>query len=139
MKEALYKIVGYIARIHEKILALNDRYEYNFSDKQLHFIVIGILGMGMIFVVHPFFKWLAKRGHVLIISWLYVFTLIIVLTFSIEIGQRVTRTGVMDFGDIVFGVGGFLLMFGVFAAFRLALKCLVHLFEILKKRFTAEK
>ncbi len=52
------------------------------------------------------------------ISWIYVFTLIIVITFAIEIGQRVTNTGVMEFKDIVFGVFGFICMFLVFSAVR---------------------
>mgnify|MGYP006990136537 CR=1 FL=1 len=45
-------------------------------------------------------------------------TLIIVITFAIEIGQRVTHTGVMDFADIVFGVVGFICMFFVFSVIR---------------------
>jgi len=33
--------------------------------------------------VYPVFKWLAKRNHVMVIAWIYVFTLIIVITFAI--------------------------------------------------------
>ena len=62
MKELLYWIVECIAKIHSWLLRLNDAYEYNFTDKQLHFLVIGVLGMGLIFTVYPVFKWLAKRG-----------------------------------------------------------------------------
>jgi len=118
MKEILYWIVELIAQIHNKILGLNDAYEYNFTDKELHFLVIGALGLAMIFVVYPIFKWLAKRGHIMTISWIYVFTLIIVITFAIEIGQRVTGTGAMEFADIVFGIVGFICMFLMFAAVR---------------------
>lgn len=118
MRELLYLIVGLIAKAHSYIMRLNDKYEYHFTDKQLHFLIIGIIGMVMIFIVHPLFTHLAKNGHVLVISWIYVFTLIIVITFAIEIGQKVTNTGVMEFDDIVFGVGGFILMFLVFATIR---------------------
>ncbi|MCR5676311.1 MAG: hypothetical protein K6G16_11440 [Lachnospiraceae bacterium] len=118
MKEILYHIVGIIADSHERILTLNDAYEYNFSDSQLHFLVIGIIGMLLLFVVHPVFSALARHGHVLTISWLYVFTVILVLTFAIEIGQVVTNTGRMEFSDIVFGMGGFLLMFLIYAILR---------------------
>ena len=118
MKSFLYWIVEIIAKIHNKLLGLNDAYEYNLSDKEFHFLVIGALGMGMIFVVYPVFKWLAKRGHIMTISWIYVFTLIIVITFAIEIGQRVTNTGVMEFADIAFGIVGFICMFVIFAAVR---------------------
>ena len=51
MKELLYWIVEWIAKIHSHILRLNDAYEYNFTDKELHFLVIGMMGMGFIFVV----------------------------------------------------------------------------------------
>lgn len=118
MKELLYRIVGLIARIHNYLLQLNDAYEYHFSDKELHFLVIGLLGMAMVFVIYPLFKWLARRNHEMVITWIYVFTLIIVITFAIEIGQTVTGTGSMEFADIVFGVVGFIVMFAVFAAVR---------------------
>lgn len=72
----------------------------------------------MIFIVHPIFKWLVKHNHVMVISWLYVFTVILVITFAIEIGQKVTGTGAMEFADIVFGVVGFLAMFLIFALIR---------------------
>ena len=118
MKELLYWIVEWIAKIHIHILRLNDAYEYNFTDKELHFLVIGMMGMGFIFVVYPVFKWLAKHDHVMVIAWIYVLTLIIVITFAIEIGQKVTGTGNMEFADIVMGVFGFIVMFLVFSVVR---------------------
>ncbi len=123
LKLILYAVVSFIARMHDKILELNDAYEYNFSDKELHFLVIGIIGMAMLFGIHMLFSFLARHGHILVISWLYVLTLIIVLAFAIEIGQRTTGTGTMQFADIVAGIGGFLIMFLVFAVIRfIALK-----------------
>ena len=74
--------------------------------------------MLMLFVVYPFFKWLAKCNAIMTISWIYVFTLIIVLTFAIEICQKVSHTGVMEFADIMFGLVGFIVMFSVFAIIR---------------------
>ncbi|WP_276948055.1 hypothetical protein [Acetatifactor muris] len=118
MTEFLYWIVELIARMHSWLLKLNDAYEYNFSDKELHFLIIGALGMAMIFVIHPMFKWLARNNHIMVISWIYVFTLIIVITFAIEIGQRVTHTGSMEFADIMFGVMGFICMFLIFSVIR---------------------
>ena len=118
MKELLYWIVEWIAKIHSHILRLNDAYEYNFTDKELHFLVIGMMGMGFIFVVYPVFKWLAKHEHVMVIAWIYVLTLIIVITFAIEIGQKVTGTGNMEFADMVMGVFGFIVMFLVLSVLR---------------------
>ena len=74
--------------------------------------------MLMIFVVYPLFKWLAGKKHVMMIAWIYVFTLIIVITFAIEIGQKISNTGNMEFADIMFGVMGFIVMFAVFAVIR---------------------
>ena len=131
MSEILYGIVKIIAKLHDYIMHLNDAFEYNFNDKTMHFIVIGILGMMMLFVVYPLFKWLAEKKHVMVIAWIYVFTLIIVITFAIEIGQKITHTGNMEFADIMFGVIGFALMFIVFSVFR-AIYHLIKLW-ILKK------
>ncbi|MCH5345340.1 MAG: hypothetical protein J1E64_15040 [Acetatifactor sp.] len=118
MGRVLYWLVELVARVHSYLLRLNDAYEYNFSDKELHFLIIGVLGMVMIFVVYPLFKWLARNNHVMIVSWIYVFTLILVITFAIEIGQRITHTGNMEFADIMFGVLGFISMFIVFSVVR---------------------
>ena len=117
MTDLLYAIVEIIAQIHTAILTWNDSFETTFTDKELHFIVIGLLGMGMLFVIYPLFKLLSKN-HVLIIAWIYVFTVIMVIVFAIEIGQGFTGTGTMDFDDIVAGVVGFMAMFIVFAVIR---------------------
>lgn len=127
MNTFLYSILDIIYNAHEYILSLNDAYEANFSDKELHFIVIGAIGMAMVFIIHPLFTILAKRNHVLVISWIYVFTLIVLLTFAIEIAQKISKTGSMEFADIVFGVWGFMLMFLVFALVRGIILGIYHL------------
>lgn len=119
MKALLYWCVGMIAKIHNYILQLNNNFEYNFSDKELHFLVIGLLGLFMVFAIYPLFRWLARRHHEMVITWIYVFTLIVVITFAIEIGQNITGTGTMEFADIAFGVVGFIVMFAAFALVRM--------------------
>lgn len=133
MKELLYKIVEYIAKIHNYLLRLNDANEYNFTDKELHFLVVGVMGMIFIFMVYPIFKWLANRDHVMVIAWIYVFTLIIVITFAIEIGQKVTNTGNMEFADIMMGVMGFVVMFVVFAIIREVYKGIRNILQSILK------
>lgn len=134
MNTFLYGILDIITEAHTYILSLNDAYEANLTDKQLHFIVIGIIGMAMIFIIHPLFTLLAKTNHVLVISWIYVFTLIVLLTFAIEIGQKISHSGVMDFQDIVFGVWGFMLMFLIFALIRSIIIGIIHLIRDLIRR-----
>ena len=53
VKELLYAGVGLVSLLHNKIMQLNNAYETNLSDKDLHFLVIGLLGMGLIFVIYP--------------------------------------------------------------------------------------
>lgn len=134
MKELLYWAVGLVAELHNAIMHVNDANEVNFTDKELHFLVIGLLGMAMIFVVYPLFKFLAKRDHEMVIAWIYVFTVIIVITFAIEIGQKITNTGHMEFADIAYGIVGFLAMFVVFAFIRGLYHLVLQLIQYLKER-----
>lgn len=127
LKQLLYQAMDWMAMVHDRISRLNDQFEGTFSDKQMHFLVIGVLGLLLVFAVHPLFRHLAKTNHVMVISWIYVFTLILVITFAIEIGQRLSGTGDMEFADIVSGIGGFICMFAVFALIRAAVSGIARL------------
>ena len=129
MSDFLYGVVKAIANIHSLILSLNDAYEYNFSDKELHFIVIGALGILLVLAIYPLFKLMARNGHIMAITWIYVFTLILVLTFAIEIGQKVSGTGVMDSADVVSGIFGFIVLFAIFDLVRLIIKGIARLIK----------
>ena len=126
MADLLYYLVEKMAGIHDALMTLNDSYETMFSDKELHFIVIGVLGMALLFVIFPLFKALS-RHHVLVIAWIYVFTVMIVVTFAIEIGQGITNTGNMEMEDIVSGLAGFMFLFIIFAVLRMIVLGIVHL------------
>lgn len=128
MKDFLYGIVYRLADIHNWILQLNNDFEYNLSDKELHFLVIGLVGMVLFALVHPVVRSLARRGWEMAISWLYTLTLVVVLTFGIEIGQKVTATGSMDFADIVSGVVGFLVGFALYFLLYLVYRLVRRLF-----------
>lgn len=113
MKDFLYVMVDWVAKVHDGFLALSKSQGARFTDKQLHFIVIGVLGLFIYFVVHAVFKRLATKS-VASISWIYTLTLIGVITFAIEIGQHVTNTGAMEAMDIVRGIEGVLVMGAVY-------------------------
>lgn len=130
MTKFLYTIVGWIAKIHTFILGINDTYEYQFTDKELHFLVIGALGILLILAIYPIFKFLAKHDHIMTITAIYVFTLIVVITFAIEIGQKITNTGNMEFADILFGVTGFICMY---LGLIVIISIVKFIFEIIKK------
>ena len=118
MRDFLYLFTTWVARVHEHILGINDSGQYYLTDKQLHFWVIGIFGMLLILLIQPVFKGLAENGHTLVITWIYVFTVVLVITFAIEIGQWYTGTGVMESEDIAYGVTGFLVLFLIYAIIR---------------------
>ncbi len=119
MGNLLYPLISFITTIHNKILSLNDSKEFYFNDKELHFLVIGLLGMALIFVLYPIFKMLAEKGYTMTITWIYVFTVLIVISFAIEIGQWYTGTGAVELADVTSGLVGFLAMFIVFALVRM--------------------
>ena len=106
--------VNIIAKFHTKIMALNDTFGWALSDKWLHFFVIGVVGFCLLFVIQPIFKYLANHDGTIIISFVYAFTLILVITFAIEIGQKYSGSGDMDFKDILSGIAGFFVFFGVY-------------------------
>ena len=128
----LFKLMAWITRAHDYILTFNDRFEVNLSDKQMHFLVIGTIGLGLILIIYPLFKWLSSKKRVLAITWIYVLTVLVVLTFAIEIGQGITGTGSMEFGDIVAGMQGFFALTAVIIALRTviwAIRTIVGLFR----------
>ena len=115
-RDFLANMVRVVTYLHTRILGLNDSYELYLSDKELHFYVVAITGVLLILVLYPLFRYLVKRNKTLYIVWIYVFTFLFAFTLLIEIGQRLTGTGMMDYMDTVAGLVGFLLAsFVVFA------------------------
>ena len=102
-----------IAQVHEYILRVNDSKGSLLSDKELHLIVMGLLGMMLFFLTFAVFKVVEKlyKHSTMIYSFIFTFTNLVVISFAIEIGQRLSRTGNMEFMDILFGLWGFIILF----------------------------
>lgn len=115
MENFLWSLITHVSNLHYQIMNINNVYGYNYTDKQLHFIVVGIVGGLMLLVLHPIFSLLSKHGLTIIVTFTYVFTVLVGLTFAIEIGQGLTGTGYMEFEDITSGLKGFLLVFVIYA------------------------
>ncbi|MFR3406390.1 MAG: hypothetical protein ACLTV6_07520 [Christensenellales bacterium] len=128
----LYEGTMIVAQIHESLMHLNDNFELYFGDKDMHFIVMAVLGMILFFMVHFVFKRLAKWS-ITAISFIYVFTVMTVLGLAIEIGQKITGTGDMDFRDVVAGLYGVLAFFAVYTVYRLIVLLVRHLMRGRKK------
>ena len=104
------KIITVVTYLHTEILGLNDSYELYLSDKELHFYVVAIFGFILLVVLFPLFNFLVKRKKTLYITWIYVFTFLLAFTLLIEVGQKLSGTGDMDYMDTVAGLVGFLLV-----------------------------
>ena len=131
----IYKIIFWVSDMHNRIIDITDYRGFPLTDKQLHFLVIGSLGMLLIFVVYPIFKLLARHNHTLIIAWIYVFTLLMGIAFAIEIGQRMLGLGTMEMADIYYGIFGFLFLFLIF----LVIRGIYHLIVKAFKKYTRYK
>ena len=107
-----------MAQVHDSLMRLNDGFELRLGDKDLHFVIMALAAMLLFFLVHAVFRRLAKWS-ITAVSFIYVFTVMTVLGFAIEIGQRISGTGEMDFADIVAGLYGVLAFFAVYSAYRL--------------------
>lgn len=118
MHTIVYNFVMLITRVHNYLLTLNNQFENSFTDKELHFLIVGAFGIALVLLLHPIFLWLSKTGHTMVISFLYVLTVVLVLTFAIEIGQGYYGTGAMELDDVIYGVAGFLAFFAAFSVVR---------------------
>lgn len=107
-------LIEIIYKIHTYLLTLNDNLAISFSDKELHFLIFGILGILMIILLYPLFKWFVKKKLLILIVWLYVFTILVVVAFAIEIAQWYSGSGTMEFKDIVAGLVGYFIMSFIF-------------------------
>lgn len=118
---SLLKLISSITNnIHDLLIALFQTFGYNMTDKQLHFLIIGIIGMVTFLIVNVLFKYLAKYS-ISAISFIYTFTIMVVFVFAIEIEQKITKRGNMEFADITAGLWGFLEFFGVYLAIKLSI------------------
>ena len=111
----MIRLIDYFLRMvailnYQVVAYLNETFNI-YDDKKLHFIVIGIFGILMFSVLKPLFNYLSKRDLVISITFIYVITLLIVISFAIEIGQYITGSGAMDLKDIGAGLFGFLCIF----------------------------
>lgn len=118
----LITVLKYIAStinyIHDLLLHFSRSMQFNLSDEQLHFIVIGLVGLVLFLIVNRLFKFLAKYS-IEAISFIYTFTVLVVVVFAIEIEQKITGRGRMELSDIADGLWGFIIAFFAYLLLRL--------------------
>lgn len=123
-------LMNIINNIHDSLKVLSAKFNLGFNDKQLHFVIIGIVGIFIFGVTQAIFKSISKYS-ITAISFIYTFTVLLVIVFGIEIGQKITSRGSMEFIDIVAGLLGFLYIFSIYMIIRIILYIIK---QIVKKK-----
>jgi hypothetical protein len=131
MGEAIKFIVEVVNNIHDiLILILNDILGLQMTDKDMHFWIMGFIGIFTFASVYIISKWLSKFPiGIHLIAFLYTLTFMFVLVFAIEIQQAITSRGNMEFIDAIIGLWGFIALFLVYvgiAVFFLLAKLIVR-------------
>lgn len=112
-QEIIILIASVVNHIHDALMEVSDQIGWDFSDKDLHLWVFGIIGIITFILVHFVFRVIAKYS-ITALSFIYTFTVMVVVVFSVEIQQKITGRGEMSFDDAVISLWGFLLFFGFF-------------------------
>lgn len=118
MVELLKLTANFINDLHDKVLDIVSIGGYSLNDKQLHFIFMAIIGIIIFGFTHVIFKWLSKYS-ITAISFIYTLTVMIVIVFAIEIQQKLTNRGNMEFADIAYGLYGFIYIFCIYLFIKL--------------------
>jgi Ca2+/Na+ antiporter len=126
MREIIWLLTDIVNEVHDVIETIADMMNLNMTDKDLHLWVFGLLGMVIFFFTHILFKWISIWS-IEPISFFYAFTVMVVLAFAIEIQQKITGRGQMEFLDAVIGLWGFVIFFFIYV--------LLKTFIILVRRF----
>lgn len=117
MENALRFLADLVNNLHDIILAVSRMLRLNMTDKELHFWLIGSIGI-LLFLISDYIFRRVARWSISILSFIYTFTVLIVVVLGLEIEQKITGRGNMEFTDVIAGVWGFLVMFGVYSAAR---------------------
>jgi hypothetical protein len=131
MKEIIQILAEIVNNLHDFILFfVSDTLNSNATDKDLHFWIMGIIGI-IIFLFVLFLSNLIARMRfgITILSFLYTFTVMVVLVFAIEIQQALTSRGNMEFQDAAVGLWGFIVFFIVFAVLSSIFLLVKNLFK----------
>jgi hypothetical protein len=127
MDNFILLITNLVNFVHDFILSTTSSAGLQMTDKDLHLWVFGIIGLFIFIAVHFCFKILSEIS-ITAISFIYTLTVILVLIFAVEIEQKITGRGQMEFDDAVMGLWGFFLFFAAFLILK-------GIFVLIKKLF----
>lgn len=128
MVEILKLVASFINDLHDKVLDIVSIAGYELNDKQLHFIFMALIVIVIFAFTQIIFKKLSKYS-ITAISFIYTLTVMVVIVFAIEIQQKITNRGNMEFADIAYGLYGFLYIFLVYLLFKFILLAIKMLYK----------
>ena len=117
MKTILQLLIDLFSCFHAYFVNFTRNVGLNLTDKQLHFLIIGLIFLFLYIFTDFFFRALSKIS-ISILTFIFTFTLSIVISFAIEIGQFQSGTGNMELADIAWGIYGFLVSILLFEICR---------------------
>lgn len=133
MKTILQFLISLFSYFHSYFVSFTRNMGLNLTDKQLHFLIIGIIFLFLYIITDVIFRALSKTS-ISVLTFIFTFTLSIVVSFAIEIGQFQSGTGYMELADISWGIYGFLVFIGLFEMCRALYKFIKYLITILTER-----
>ncbi|MCI3028474.1 hypothetical protein LMF32_05060 [Desemzia sp. C1] len=111
MRDIILILSEIMNQIHDILMV---RVGINMTDKQLHFWVIGFIGLVTFLIVFVLVKLIQLlKFHTTILSFIFTFIMMTVFVFAIEIQQAVSNSGNMEFADAIAGLWGFIVFFAV--------------------------
>ncbi len=123
MENILEKLISVSTDLHTWFLNLNDQLGLALNDKQLHFWIFGISALILFYIVRIVFKLLNKLS-ISIVAFLFTLVFLLAFAFANEMGQYYSSAGIMDFQDVISGINGFLVFFGIAFVLELIYKFL---------------
>lgn len=127
-------LVNGINYLHDSVVNIFKFLGFGLTDKDLHFWFVGIIGIAIFVLSDLLFRYVT-RWSISVISFIYTCTVLIVVVFGLEIEQKITGRGAMEFADIVSGLWGFIVMLSGL----LAIKATLYLTKKLYQKFNSKE
>ncbi|KAA0561879.1 hypothetical protein F0342_18870 [Bacillus sp. CH30_1T] len=134
MKEGITLIVEIINNLHDMFIVLASDLGFTFTDKDLHFWIMGIIGITVFFFVYFVSKILSKlKFGITALAFFYTLTFMFVLVFAIEIQQAITNRGQMEFIDAIVGLWGYIVFFFIYIGFAAIILLIKYIYQKLSR------
>ncbi|BCB02647.1 hypothetical protein [Bacillus sp. KH172YL63] len=130
MKEGITFIVDIINNLHDMLIVLAADLGFTLTDKDLHFWIMGGIGISVFFFVYVISKILSKlRFGITALAFFYTLTFMFVLVFAIEIQQAITNRGQMEFIDAIIGLWGYIVFFFIYIGLAGVILVIKHAYQ----------